>query len=92
MSPDQGLNAVSKILLFQYHTILGNEIENCWTTLCHTWPGNLDILLFYVSGLSACGGSESIAFVTRKLITFFARAKPKEVAQYLVSECQVCMV
>ena len=77
------------VFILQYHPILGNEIENCWKTLCNTWPGNLEVLLLYVSALSACGGSDSVAFVTRKLITFFARAKPKEVAQYLVTECQV---
>ena len=75
--------------MYQYYSDLGNEVEKCWSTRCHTWPGNLDVLLLYTSALASCGGSDAVSFTSRRLITFFARAKSREVAQYLVRECQV---
>ncbi|XP_076807227.1 protein furry homolog-like isoform X2 [Clavelina lepadiformis] len=76
-------------ITIRYYSDLGNEVEKCWSTLCHTWPGNLDVLLLYTSALASCGGSDAVSFTSRRLITFFARAKSREVAQYLVRECQI---
>ncbi|XP_078495055.1 protein furry homolog-like [Ciona intestinalis] len=73
----------------QFHEIFSSEIDSNWSTLSQINRNNLQVIVLYCCSLLSLRATEVLSRTAMNIMTCIARANPKEVVEYLVSECQV---